>query len=112
MNSLITLRWRNNRITVNTDDIIYIESYNRHLSVNTIRGKTEIVDKLCDFFELLPQEDYLIIHKSFAVNMNYIKELGSSCAVMANGDVLPVSVRRKTQALKLFDEYCKKRGAG
>jgi DNA-binding LytR/AlgR family response regulator len=112
MSGTITLRWRNRRTAVRIDDILYIESYNRHLSVFTLNGKTEVVGKLSEMAEHLPETDFLCIHKSFVVNMKYITEIDGRGAVLTDGSVLPVSVRRKTAAIKKFDSYCDMRGVG
>ena len=106
----ITLKWRNNRIKVNTADIVYVESYNRHLIICTCDGKkAEIVGKLGEFIKLLPHELFISIHKSFAVNMKYISEFNEGGVVMTIGETLPVSVRRKSETLRAFDEFCLER---
>jgi DNA-binding LytR/AlgR family response regulator len=103
----ITLKWRNNRIKVNTADIVYAESCNRHLIICTCDGKkTEIVGKLGEFFKLLPAELFICCHKSFAVNLKYIAEFNEYGVVMTNGETLPVSVRKKSETLRSFDEFC------
>ena len=103
----ITLKWRNNRIKVNTADIVYVESYNRHLNICTCDGKkAEIVGKLGEFIKLLPSELFISTHKSFAVNLRYIAEIGDCGVVMTNGEILPVSVRKKSETLRAFDGFC------
>ncbi len=110
MNSEIILRWRNERTAVSPDEIIYVESYNRHLIVFTLHAKTEIVGKLDDFLELLPRDEFVSTHKSFAVNMKYISGINRDDVLMVNGALVPMSVRRKTLTLRKYDEYCKYSG--
>ena len=110
MSSTITLRWRNRRTSVRVDEIVYVESYNRHLSVYTVSGKTEIVGKLGDFMRLLPENEFLSIHKSFTVNMKFITGINECGAVISDGTVLPVSVRKRKAAVEKFDGYCLERG--
>lgn len=110
MSSIITLRWRNRRTAVNVGDILYAESYNRHLSVYTLNGKTEVVGKLGDLINLLPENEFVSIHKSFTVNMKYITRINGSGAVLTDGTVLPVSVRKRKAAVEKFDRYCRERG--
>ncbi len=107
LNREITLKWRNRRTTVTPDEIVYIESYNRHLTVVTVNGKTEIVGKLDEFVKMLPHGEFLSVHKSFAVNMRYIKKINRCDVTMTNGSVVPVSVRRKSAAVREYDFYCK-----
>ncbi len=103
----ITLKWRNNRIKVNTADIIYAESCNRHLIICTCGGKkTEIVGKLGEFIKLLPPDLFICCHKSFAVNLKHIAEFNEYGVVMSNGEILPVSVRKKSETLRAFDGFC------
>ena len=107
MNSIL-LKWRNKRMTVNVDDICYIESYNRHLSVHTVNQTVEVVGKLDEIMFCL-SGDFIRIHKSFAVNMNYIFKIDGNGVTLNSGDVIPISVRKKTQVLNLFDSFCEKR---
>ena len=106
MDGFITLKWRNRRVIVAPEDIIYVESYNRHLVIHTSDGsETEIVGKLSEFMKLLPQEDFVITHKSFAVNMNYISCFDKDGVILKDSSELPVSVRKRSKALMIFDDF-------
>ena len=110
MGKYITLKWRNNIKSINTDEIIYIESYNRHLCVYSIKGKTEVVGKLSEIINDLPMNEFLNIHKSFVVNMNFIDEINSDGAVINPELILPIRVRKKSLSLSKFNLFCEERG--
>ena len=105
MNRLILLKWRNKRMTVDRDKICYIESYNRHLTVHTANQTAEVVGKLSDIMSQL-SDDFICIHKSFVANMKYIIRIDENGVTMASGEILPVSVRRRSQVISSFDIYC------
>jgi DNA-binding LytR/AlgR family response regulator len=105
MNDFILLKWRNRRMTVGIDDICYVESYNRHLSVHIVNQTIEVVGKLSEIMTQLGS-DFICIHKSFAVNMKYIFKIDNNGVTMNSGDLLPVSVRKKTQVVNSFDSFC------
>ncbi len=107
MDNFLLLKWRNKRMTVNIEEICYIESYNRHLSVHTVNQTFEVVGKLGEVMTLLGS-DFICIHKSFAVNMNYILRIDENGVTMKSGDILPVSVRKKSIVIDSFDRYCER----
>ena len=79
--------------------IEYIESANRRLEVHLTNG--EIVQSLFirksfeeELGEIAAQKNFLQIHKSFLVNLDYIKQLAPDSAVMESGIRLPVSKAR------------------
>lgn len=108
MNRHIVLRWRNKRKVVKPCDIYYIEGYNRHLSIYTANGKTEIVGKMNDFCQNLPEGHFVRIHQGFTVNMNFIDTINDYDISMKNGDTLPISVRKRTAFLRKYDSFCRR----
>lgn len=84
-------------LNINISELIYLESENRKVHLYTINHKQE---PLC-FYETLDHLEqqlnefgFLRVHKSYLVNMNYIRKLKYDQIQMSDGTLLPVSERR------------------
>lgn len=84
--------------------IEYVENVSRMLDVHLINGGhvTSIFirssfDKIIE--PLLESKNFLQVHKSFVVNLKYVKKLGTNYVIMDSEKKIPVS-RAKTAAVK------------
>lgn len=87
------------------NDIYYIETLTgRHKTA--IHTANEILSTSCPLSELSAKlgEDFILCHKSYLVNSNYIKQLkqGSREILLDNGETLRCSVRAWSQIIKVF----------
>lgn len=62
-------------IQVITDTILYIESTGNYTKVVTTSTTITIREKVSTLLELLPKEDFVQVHKSFAVAIKHIKSI-------------------------------------
>jgi len=99
---------KNNKLLISTSDtlnvidihtIIRCESSRNYTTLYLNNDKTLVASKtLMDFEQILTQHDFLRIHKSHLVNVNYIEKYvktGGGHMVLKNGSQLPVAVRKK-----------------
>lgn len=103
-NETITLKWKNLRWQIAKTDIIYAESYARHITVHTAEKKYEVVGKLSDLYSALENCGFARIHQSFIVNIKNIKCFSYDSVTLTDGTVLPVSERKKASARAKVDE--------
>lgn len=108
LNSTLILKWKNERYCISIDEISFVEGYNRHLCVHTASGNYEAVGKIVDLYEILKNHNFVRIHQGFVVNMQYIKNFKTEDVELTDGTKVMVSVRKKQEALKIYDEYIKK----
>lgn len=87
--------------------IEYIENANRRLEVHL--SNREVLKSLFirksfeeEIKEAAVQKNFLRIHKSFLVNLNYVRQLTPDSMIMKSGRQLPVS---KSRAAKVKREY-------
>lgn len=73
--------------------IRYLESKAHQLVIHTMSGEITIYEKL-DVYEKKLHKDFVRIHKSFLVNMQYIRRIEMKEVTMQDGTVLPVSKAR------------------
>lgn len=86
-------------------EILYFTSEGKKIKIVTMNEKEEqsFYDKLEDVRDRLPKDKFLLIHKSYLVQFNYIMEYKYDCLKMINGDVLNISQsNRKEVRLKLM----------
>nr|WP_121273338.1 LytTR family DNA-binding domain-containing protein [Pedobacter schmidteae] len=94
---------------VNIDDIIHI-SADSNYSVFYLLNKDKItVSKvLKEYEEILPEQQFVRIHKSSIVNLNHVKEYNSKNGLevmMKNGEKIAVSRRRASDFAEKIKSY-------
>lgn len=104
----ILLKDGKTNIIVNTDDILYIESKDKYLIVNTVNETYTLHGKLSDLSGRLPG-NFLVPHKSYIVNIKYIKEFTRDDIKLTNDKIIPISRSRKTE---FIDRLIFLRGGG
>lgn len=84
-------------------DIVFIEGQGNYTAFHTRHGQRILTSKSLSFYgDKLPAE-LLRVHKSYFVNLLYVKVFGDEFVHLINGKQLPISRRRrreiKTQTL-------------
>ena len=54
----------------------------------TTDGEYSCYGRICD---LDPVPGFILIHKSYLININYVEECRSEKIILTNGDVIPIS---------------------
>jgi two-component system LytT family response regulator len=84
---------------VKYNSIIYLEAQNNYTRINLIDGTFIIASKtLKSFEELLPIELFFRIHKTYLINMNFVKrffKIDDFLVELTTGAKLPISLRKK-----------------
>ncbi|MEI6574646.1 MAG: LytTR family DNA-binding domain-containing protein [Bacteroidota bacterium] len=84
--------------------VLYCEADQNYCHVHTIQGDNFLVSKsLGDLETMLPVEVFFRIHKSFLVNMNYVRSYSKTDGFqikLENGTLLTVAQRRNEEFLK------------
>ena len=108
VNASIVLKWESTRNKIDIDKISFVEGYRRHLTVHTATGQYEAVGKLSEMQEILASHGFVRVHQGFIVNMNYIKSFKTDELELTDGTIVPVSVRKRQEALKIYDNFIEK----
>lgn len=107
--SSITLKWQKERYVIKISSIKYIEGYNRHVTVYTQDGTYEALGKISDLYKELAPHGFIRTHQGFIVNMDYIKRFDTNDVVLFDDTKVMLSVRKKAEALEIFDKYLRNR---
>jgi two-component system LytT family response regulator len=88
----------------NINNIVYCEADENYSNIYTSNGETVLVSRTLKMVEeLLPSDFFFRIHKSYLVNLNYVKEYNRSEGhkiLLENGVELEVASRRHDELLK------------
>lgn len=100
----VLVRNGNRTRSVSVDDIYYIESSNRKVTLYLRHEKIEYYDKISSLeSELKP--DFFRIHKGYLVNIKYVERYDRTEVKMRNGDSLLISKYKYQDFVKRYLEY-------
>lgn len=100
----VLVRNGNRTRSVSADDIYYIESSNRKVTLYLQHEKIEYYDKISSLeSELKP--DFFRIHKGYLVNIKYVERYDRTEVKMRNGDSLLISKYKYQDFVKRYLEY-------
>lgn len=86
-------------------DIIYVESYYRHLKIQTTTQLIESTEQIKDAETALLEHGFYRCHQGFLVNMRFVQKIGTSNAVCIQNFTVPISVRKRPQFLSTYMKY-------
>lgn len=102
------------KVTLMHNEIIYFEYFdklqdlfNRVVKVYTNDTTYIIKEKISNIYNMLSDKIFIIPHKSFIINMNYIKVFRQNEIIMTNNVTIPLSQKRASSARKQFSEFIK-----
>ena len=100
----VLVRNGNRTRSVSADDIYYIESSNRKVTLYLRHEKIEYYDKISSLeSELKP--DFFRIHKGYLVNIKYVERYDRTEVKMRNGESLLISKYKYQDFVKRYLEY-------
>jgi DNA-binding LytR/AlgR family response regulator len=86
-------------------EIEYLESQGRETIVSTINEQISVHMKFSDMEQLLPEESFVRCHRSYIINMNYVKDLARYRFLTKRGVEIPVSQLQYVDVKKRFMEF-------
>ena len=91
------------KITIQQGDIEYVESRAHMVILYMSNGEQiNVREKLSNILDKLRQDAFCAIHKSFLVNINYVKVWGFSEVAMMGGASLPVSRSNRANIVRFM----------
>ncbi|AZJ31251.1 two component transcriptional regulator, LytTR family [Tenacibaculum mesophilum] len=103
----ISLNTSDKIMVVNLDDIVRCQSDNNYTEFFMNDGQKILVGKtLKHFADMLKEYDFLRVHQSHLINIQFIKEFIKSDGgylVLKNKTTVPVSVRKKNEVINVLE---------
>lgn len=112
-NEFLILTSVGQRIALRYEDVLYLEARSPYTLIHT-NGKKETTQIRCRFFELipkLPEEQFVMCHRSYIVNIIHVRRIGRKELTLSNGAILPVSRPCIEIVNAVFDSYYQEGGA-
>ena len=78
-------------------DILYFQSNGRKVNIVMKEETRDFYGKLSEVEKACPESLFLRIHKSYLVNMSYVKEITYKWIKMINGDILDISKSNRVE---------------
>jgi DNA-binding LytR/AlgR family response regulator len=91
-------------IKINTEEVMFIESAQNYIHVHTIAGKHMTYSTMTDVEEYLPAQICMRIHRSFIVNINFVKIIERNRIKLLNDTELVLGDHYKQQFLQMMDD--------
>lgn len=90
----------------NPFEISYIETYYNYLKIiNSYDTYYSNIKNLKMIKHTLKPFDFIQVHQSYFVNMNYIKKIESNCIILNNGQEVPMALGRKKEVKKQYEAF-------
>lgn len=92
---------------IKLSDIYYIESNLRTLIIHTKTSNYTLTGKISEFEESLKEYDFVRVHKSFLVNLQYVKNIFKDIITLDNFDTVLLSKHRSKDTHEKLMKYIK-----
>ena len=91
---------------LNIKELVYIKASDVYCELYTIDGEKKIMRKtLTNFEDELKKYGFIRVHKSYLVNMNFIKKIDKDFIDLGIAKVR-VAVRKRKKVKEKYKEYC------
>lgn len=101
-------KWKQYRIPINT--ILYFISDRRLIELHAKDGSVyRFYRKMSEVEKLIAEKStmFLRVHKSYLINMNYIKVFQSDEITMQDNNVFPISSRKQKEVIEKYMRFAK-----
>lgn len=89
---------------VELSDILYVESDNVYLNIYTSKKHYLARMKLDDFIQQSGNENFIRVHRSYAVNLKHLESIGN-LSVKAGGKEIPLNKNYREEILHLINQF-------
>jgi DNA-binding LytR/AlgR family response regulator len=97
LDSKIELQDGERTVVVNWVEIQYIHSENIYANVHMEKGKYLIRKKLSDLEEQMPNQLFYRPHRSYLINLGFVKSFDAKKIIMNNGYEIPLSRGKRNE---------------
>lgn len=91
-------------------EIYYIYSCQKAVSVHTSKTRHRISTSMKQEGERFSGKQFVRIHRNCLVNLSHVKNIEGTCMELDNGEMLDISVRRRSQVVEEFLRFHSEKG--
>lgn len=104
--SSIDVNIQGENISIKSKNIVYIESFLHNQIIHLCDDKKLDCNlTLADFEKQLTEQNFVKVHKSYLVNLNYVKNIQNNLAELVNGVTIPIAKHRFSDIKKLYLQF-------
>ena len=103
----IILKNKGMEIKINYDDILYIEAFNKNSIIHLKEHKLIQAKSLSEIEKSLSKNNFIRTHRSFIVNLKYIKMTNKSQIYLDNGEIIKLSRNNFIKLKNMYNEFLK-----
>lgn len=97
----IFLKQNNSHIQVEVNTILYLEASGNYTKVVTTLDTITIREKISNTLEMLPKEEFLQVHKSFAIATTHVNRIEGN-RIFIGDHIVPIGKIFKTNIIQLL----------
>lgn len=105
LNSKIVIEYGKKNIKIDYNNIIYCIMFSPYIDICTVNDKFTIRKKISDMEKILPSDLFIRCHKSYLVNVKYIRQVTKKNIIMENKQVIPISRGKYNYVNEIFSDY-------
>lgn len=90
------------------NDILYFEAQNQEVVIYTVDQTLTHRENISHYTEQLKKDDFYRIHRSYLINLRYVRSFGNTEVVLNNGVTLPLSRLRTKDFGEAFHQYLRR----
>lgn len=97
-----------NRLILHLSDIIYIQvadAKNKQLVFHTTESDILLHGIIKEWYERLKNEYFVLCHRGFIVNLNYIRTITGTQIILTSGQFLPLSHDKKRKLQRKYTDH-------
>lgn len=92
-------------VTIETEDIYYFEYSSRRVIIHTTQGNYSASYSLKELYEKFNKYNFESPHKSFIVNLLYVKRIKGFDILLENGDIVPLAQKKAVEFKIRFNDF-------
>lgn len=104
MNAHYTLKDKYMNYLIPYDQILFIEGEKEYIKLHTLEKEYLTINSLKKTIEVLPRDKFMRVHKSFIINLSFVKAVGPDKIIM-KGSIkdIPLGVTYREDVFKEFN---------
>lgn len=106
-NHPVEIPLKNKNIYIKSDEILYIESFEKHCIVRSMEKSYTTAKALSSFQGEINNTAFFRTHRRYLVNMKYISEIEKNIITLINGEKVEISRRNLMNFNKSYMNYLK-----
>ena len=92
-------------LKIKYSDIKYFVVYSHYIHIELLNKKVTYKKKISDLEEELPKAHFLRCHRSYIVNLHFIKSIEKESLTLDDNTIIPISRGKREKVLEVFMNY-------